>query len=81
MLNCRITFVASGMVTSLAGSTSGYLDGVGSNAKFSYLQDITCFSSGTNGPVTLFLADTSNKRIRSVDATTGTILLCMLVSL
>ena len=73
--------MASGMVTSLAGSTSGYLDGVGSNAKFSYLADITCFSSGSNGTVALFATDNSNKRIRSVDATSGTILLRILVSL
>ncbi|MGI4870785.1 MAG: hypothetical protein ACRYFX_06340 [Janthinobacterium lividum] len=56
-----------GNVTTLAGSTSGYADGLGTAAKFAYPSGIVADPSGT----ALYVADANNNRIRKVDLTSG----------
>jgi sugar lactone lactonase YvrE len=58
----RKIVIATGVVTTLAGSTFGWTDGTGSTAKFLYPGDIT--TDGTN----LYVADTSNATIRAIAA-------------
>ena len=50
-----------GMVTTIAGSTAGYLDDIGTNAKFNKPNGI-CIDSNDN----LYVADTNNNRIRKI---------------
>lgn len=51
----------SGVVTTLAGSTSGYVDGIGTSAKFSNPFGIAVDVSGN-----IYVADMSNNRIRKI---------------
>ena len=50
-----------GVVTTLAGSTSGFLDATGTNARFSTPQGVAATSSGD-----IIVADSSNQRIRLI---------------
>lgn len=61
--------VATATVTTLAGSTPGYTDGVGTAAQLGYPYGVAVDDNGT-----LLLADTWNNRIRRVlaDGTVGT---------
>jgi sugar lactone lactonase YvrE len=66
--NNRIRKMTStGVVTTLAGSTRGYADGQGTNAKFDYPETI-CM--GTDG--FLYVADFYNQKIRKISLT-GTV--------
>jgi mucin-19 len=62
----RIT--TDGIVTTLAGSTVGYMDGIGTNAKFNFPNQLSIDSLGT-----LYVADQTNNRIRTVQTSTGVV--------
>ena len=57
----------SGEVTTLAGSTGGYMDATGTAAKFYFPYGIT--TDGNN----LYVADSSNNRIRQIVIATGAV--------
>jgi sugar lactone lactonase YvrE len=60
--NCRIRKVTpAGVVTTLAGSTSGYTDGTGTAARFWDPSGVVVDSAGN-----VYVADTANHRIRKV---------------
>jgi mucin-19 len=62
--HCIRKITSSGVVTTLAGSgTSGFADGVGTNAKFSSPTAISIHSSGY-----LFVLDSNNKCIRMISS-------------
>lgn len=64
--NHRIRLVTlAGVVTTLAGSTSGYADGTGSAAQFSGLSGVAVLSSSS----LIAVADTTNQRIRLASLT------------
>jgi sugar lactone lactonase YvrE len=66
--NHRIRKITSvGVVTTLAGSTQGATDGVGTAAEF-YMPRGLCVSGSD-----LYVADSSNQRIRKIDVLTGTV--------
>ena len=53
---------SAGVVTTVAGSTSGYLDGTATAAKFSGPRGITINSAGT-----IYVGDSFNNRIRAIN--------------
>lgn len=57
--------ISSGIVTTFAGSTAGYLDGTGTGALFDTPNTITVSGSS------LFVNDTGNQRIRRIDIASG----------
>jgi len=59
--NHRIRMVAGGVVSTLAGTGPGYLDGPAEKARFSYPTDLALDSAGR-----LFIADRGNHRIRMI---------------
>ncbi len=64
----RKIVISTGVVTTLAGSTSaGFADGIGTAATFSSPNGIT-----TDG-FSLYVADTGNNTIRRIDIVTGTV--------
>ncbi len=58
----RKVVIATGVVTTLAGSTNGYTDGTGSAAQFSFGN---LFGLGLSGS-SLYVPDSTNRRIRKV---------------
>jgi hypothetical protein len=52
-----------GIVTTFAGSSYGYLDGIGTKARFAYPQGLNFSGTGQ-----LYVADKNNHRIRRIDA-------------
>jgi hypothetical protein len=64
----RLVNATNGQVTTLAGSGSGSADGVGTNAAFNRPSDV---STGGSFSDYLFVADSSNHRIRRVRIRTG----------
>ena len=62
----RIT--SDGTVTTLAGSTAGYADGTGTNARFNFPTHLSIDALGT-----LYVADQTNNRIRTVQTSTGVV--------
>jgi hypothetical protein len=63
----RKIVISTGVVTTLAGSSSGNTDATGTSASFSYPMGIT--TDGTN----LYVADQSNHRIRKIVISTGVV--------
>jgi len=63
----RKIVISTGVVTTLAGSSSGTTDATGTSASFSYPTGIT--TDGTN----LYVADQSNQRIRKIVISTGVV--------
>ena len=68
--NHRIRRITSdGTVTTLAGqATPGYLDGIGINARFNFPYHLSIDALGT-----LYVADQTNNRIRTVQTSTGVV--------
>ncbi|HRH77673.1 MAG TPA: hypothetical protein PK129_10035 [Cellvibrionaceae bacterium] len=63
----RKVVISTGEVTTLAGGTEGFADGVGKLAQFNYPQGIACDG------VSLFVADSKNNSIRKIDLATGVV--------
>ena len=57
----------AGVVTTIAGSSAGYLDDNGAAAQFSYPSDVAVASNGV-----LYVADNNNRKIRAI-ATNGAV--------
>jgi len=68
--NHRIRRVTSdGTVTTLAGqATAGYADGIGTNAQFNFPYHLSIDALGT-----LYVADQTNHRIRTIQTSTGVV--------
>ena len=66
--NCRIRKItATGTVTTLAGSTCGYIDGIGSAAQFDSPSGVAVDAVGT-----IIVGDCWNNRIRKITTALGT---------
>lgn len=59
--NNRIRMIAEGKVSTIAGTVVGFLDGIGSAARFSQPTDVAIASDGT-----VYVADLANHRIRKI---------------
>ncbi|GEM_PF-727730 len=62
--NHRIRKIASdGTVTTFAGTSYGWLDGVGKTARFAYPEGVSAAADGT-----LYIGDRNNNRVRRIDS-------------
>jgi hypothetical protein len=66
----RCIAIATGSVSTLIGSSSGYVDGIGTFAKFKNINSIAFDPLGNR----LFVADNSNYRIRQIGLPTGQVM-------
>ena len=66
--HCIRRVTSDGGVTTLAGSTAGYADGTGTNARFNFPYHLSIDALGT-----LYVADQTNHRIRTVQTSTGVV--------
>lgn len=68
--NHTIRKISGGVVTTIAGlgTTSGYLDAIGTNARFNFPYALQLDNNGD-----LLIADTFNNRIRKMNVTTGAV--------
>ncbi len=68
---------AAGVIHNLAGSTKGYAEGIGAAAQFAFPTGPDAIPGGkialSNDKTTLYVADTENHRIRTVEIATGTV--------
>ena len=62
----RKIVAATGAVSTLAGSTVGFADGVGPAAQFNNPYGVACDASGN-----VYVADSNNNRVRRVVVATG----------
>ena len=65
----RLVTIATGSVTTLAGSTQGYADATGTSARFKLPSSVAISSDGTFALV----PDSGNQRVRRVDIATGVV--------
>ena len=65
----RKIVISTGAVSTVAGSTPGYLDGIGSSAKFNYPTGLCCDLNGAN----IYVVDNGNYRIRKIEIATNTV--------
>src|SRR5207248_2801338 len=64
----RQIVVATGVVTTLAGGATGYLDGTGAGARFARPRGLVADGAGK-----LYVADTDNDRLRVVAEANGAV--------
>lgn len=69
----RVLNTSNNAVTTLAGSTAGYQDGIGTSAKFSLSSSYPYSRFTSDGTKYLFLNDTANCAARKIDVTNGTV--------
>ena len=65
----RKTVISTGVVTTFAGSTNGFVDGMGTGAKFNYPNSIAIDPSSTY----LYINDTSNSAVRKIVISSATV--------
>ncbi len=65
----RKIVISTGVVTTIAGLTVGFADGIGTLAKFNLPNGLCCDINGTN----LYIADYKNYKIRKLEIATGTV--------
>ncbi|MEY3012577.1 MAG: hypothetical protein RIT45_1312, partial [Pseudomonadota bacterium] len=68
LANHRVRLLSAGTVTTLAGGSAGWLDGPGSQARFTYPYGVAWSSGGA-----LYVADYGNHRVRRIDIATQTV--------
>ena len=65
----RVANVTTGAVTTLAGGSSGFADGIGTSALFTSVNSMAYSNASRN----IYIADTGNNRVRCVATATGVV--------